>query len=61
MNGDAELIYALQAKDGRGVRMEIDGIEAIGALDRAAVRQAVEEVMEGSEEAFRRRYAKYGL
>ena len=61
VNGDAELIYALQARDGRGVRMEVDGVEAVGALDRVAVRQAVEEVMEGSEEAFRRRYEKYGL
>ena len=61
VNGDAELIYALQAIDGHGVRMEIDGAEAVGALDRFAVRMAVEEVMEGSEEAFRRRYEKYGF
>ncbi len=61
VNGDAELIYALQAIDGRGVRMKIDGVDAVGALDRPAVRLAVEEVMEGSEEAFRRRYEKYGF
>lgn len=54
-------IYALQAIDGRGVRMEVEGVEAVGALDRSAVRMAVEEVMEGSEEAFRRRYEKYGF
>lgn len=61
VNGDAELIYALQARDGRGVRMAVDGVDAVGALDRPAVREAVEEVMEGSEEAFRRRYEKYGI
>ncbi len=61
MNGDAELIYALQARGGRGVRMEVEGIDAVGALDRPAVQKAVEEVMEGSEEAFRRRYEKYGF
>jgi hypothetical protein len=61
VNGDAELIYALQAIDGRGVRMKIDGVDAVGALDRPAVRLAVEEVMEGSEEAFMRRYEKYGF
>jgi len=61
VNGDAELIYALQARDGRGVRMEVDGVDAVGALDRLPVRKAVEEVMEGSEEAFRRRYEKYGF
>ena len=61
VNGDAELIYALQARGGRSVRMEVNGIEAVGALDRPAVCQAVEEVMEGSEEAFRRRYDKYGI
>jgi hypothetical protein len=61
VNGDAELIYALQARGGRGMRMEVGGVEAVGALDRPAVCQAVEEVMEGSEEAFRRRYEKYGI
>jgi hypothetical protein len=41
--------------------MEVNGIEAVGAPDRPAVCQAVEEVMEGSEEAFRGRYEKYGI
>jgi hypothetical protein len=39
----------------------IDGKRAVGALDRPPVRKAVEEIMEGSEEAFRRRYEKYGF
>jgi hypothetical protein len=61
VNGDAELIYALEARDGRGRVKEIDGTPSVGALDRLAVRDAVEEIMEGSEEAFRRRYEKYGF
>jgi hypothetical protein len=61
VNGDAELIYALEARDGRGVTKEVDGAEAVGALDMSAVRVAVEEIMEGSEEAFRRRSERYGF
>lgn len=61
VNGDAELIHALEARDGRGRIKEVEGDRAVGALDRASVRRAVEDIMEGSEEAFRRRYAKYGF
>lgn len=72
VNGDAELIYALEARpEGgrvRGAPMRRDeagssrgGPIAVGALDRAAVRVAVSEVMEGSKEAFERRRAKYGF
>jgi hypothetical protein len=61
VNGDAELIYALEARDGRGRVKELRGTPAAGALDRTAVREAVEDIMEGSEEAFRRRYEKYGF
>ncbi len=61
VNGDAELIYALEARDWRGRVKVVDGDQAVGALDRASVRRAVEDIMEGSEEAFRRRYAKYGF
>jgi DNA repair ATPase RecN len=53
VNGDAELVYALAARNGRGV------VRAEGALDRDSVRQAVLDIMEGSEEAFRRRREKY--
>jgi hypothetical protein len=65
VNGDAELIYALEARssgDGpvRGYPKTVDGGHAIGSLDRRRVKLAVEEIMEGSEEAFRRRHARYG-
>ena len=53
VNGDAELIYALEARDGRGVPL------AQGGLDRANVAEAVLDVMEGSEQAFKRRSEKY--
>lgn len=53
VNGDAELVYALEAKDGKGVR------RAEGGLDQAAVTAAVLDIMEGTEEAFRRRREKY--
>lgn len=55
VNADAELIIALEARGGRGE------ILAVGALDREKVRAAVEEILEGSEEAFRRRSEKYGF
>lgn len=61
VNADAELVIALQARDGRGKVVEFNGEPAIGALDREAVRLAAEEILEGSEEAFRRRYEKYGF
>lgn len=61
VNGDAEMIYSLAAVDGRGAVKEIDGVAAIGALDEPQVRAAVEEIMEGSEQAFLRRHAKYGF
>lgn len=53
VNGDTELVYALEAKDGKGVR------RAEGGLDQAAVTAAVLDIMEGTEEAFRRRREKY--
>lgn len=53
VNGDAELVYALEAKDGKGV------IRAQGGLDEASVTAAVLDIMEGTEEAFRRRREKY--
>ena len=53
VNGDAELIYALEARDGRGRLL------AEGGLDRAAVARAVLDIMEGSEQAFKRRGEKY--
>ncbi len=35
--------------------------EAIGALDNPEVKLAVQDIMEGSEQAFRKRWEKYGF
>ena len=61
VNADAELILALEVETERGKTKVIDGQHCIGALDRRSVRMAVEEIMEGSKEAFRKRYEKYGF
>jgi hypothetical protein len=53
VNGDAEFIYALEARDGRGKSL------SQGGLDRAEVTKAVLDIMEGSEQAFKRRSEKY--
>lgn len=53
VNADAELIYALEARDGHGQAL------AQGGLDRAHVADAVLDIMEGSEQAFKRRSEKY--
>jgi putative AbiEii toxin of type IV toxin-antitoxin system len=53
VNGDAELIYAFDAREGRGRK------RTEGALDRPAVTQAVLDIMEGSEKAFKQRSEKY--
>jgi len=53
VNGDAELVYALEAKDGRGK------VRTQGGLDREDVKRAILDIMEGSEEAFRKRREKY--
>lgn len=53
VNGDSELVYALEAREGRGKPL------AQGGLDRSEVTRAVLEVMEGSKEAFQRRSDKY--
>lgn len=53
VNADAEQIYALEARDGRGKR------RAQGGLDRKGVAEAVLDIMEGSEQAFKRRSEKY--
>ena len=60
VNADADLILALEVRDERGHIKEINEHKCIGALDRTAVRLAVESIMEGSEDAFRRRFEKYG-
>jgi len=53
VNGDAELVYAMETVDGHGQKM------ADGGLDQDFVAEAVLEIMEGSEEAFNRRREKY--
>lgn len=53
VNGDAELVYAFEARDGKGE------VLANGGLDQASVTKAVLDIMEGTEEAFRRRREKY--
>ncbi|MBF0190130.1 MAG: AAA family ATPase [Magnetococcales bacterium] len=53
VNGDADLVYALKAQGGHGVK------RATGGLDRADVTLAVLDIMEGSEQAFRQRKEKY--
>lgn len=53
VNGDAELIYAFEARNGKGE------VRAQGGLDQPEVTSAVLDIMEGTEEAFRRRREKY--
>lgn len=53
VNADAEQIYALEARNGRGKAL------SQGGLDRKDVAQAVLDIMEGSEQAFKRRSEKY--
>ncbi len=53
VNGDAELVYAFEAQDGKGEPL------SCGGLDQRPVTKAVLDIMEGTEEAFRRRREKY--
>jgi len=53
VNGDAELVYAFEARDGKGE------VRVCGGLDKTSVTKAVLDIMEGTEEAFRRRREKY--
>lgn len=53
VNGDADFIYALEARDGKGKTL------AEGGLDRAPVARAVLDIMEGTERAFKQRSEKY--
>ena len=55
VNGDADLVYALEFRAGKG------RIRAQGGLDIQPVHDAVLDIMEGSEDAFRRRREKYGF
>ncbi len=53
VNADAELVYSLEAREGHGK------CRTQGGLDRRETAKAVLDIMEGSEEAFRRRKEKY--
>lgn len=53
VNADTDLVYALEVDLGLGVML------ASGGLDRADTATAVLDIMEGSEEAFKRRLDKY--
>jgi ABC-type Mn2+/Zn2+ transport system ATPase subunit len=53
VNADAELVYALEARDGHGK------CRNQGGLDRPEVARSVLDIMEGSEKAFRLRKEKY--
>jgi hypothetical protein len=61
VNGDAELIVPLEVRNSGGTIKQIDGELTIGALDRHPIQRAVELILEGSSEAFRRRREKYGV
>ena len=52
--GDAELVLAVEAREGRA--------EPIGraSIDERGIRELIKTIMEGGEEAFRRRAEKYG-
>lgn len=53
VNADAEFVFALDSTQGKG------HVLAQGGLDRRETSLAVMDIMEGSEEAFRRRLQKY--
>lgn len=55
VNGDAEFVYAFEANNNQGVAI------SHGGLDREDVTKAVLDIMEGTEEAFRRRREKYNF
>ncbi|MBI5605712.1 MAG: AAA family ATPase [Deltaproteobacteria bacterium] len=55
VNGDAELVYTLEARGGKGT------CRAQGGLDRSEVTRAVLDIMEGSKEAFIKRKEKYNF
>lgn len=58
VNADADLVYALSAEATQG--SEVRGVvRAQGGLDQEAVKEAVLDIMEGSEAAFRMRREKY--
>ncbi len=57
VSGDAELIIVLDADERRGRIVE----NGLGCIDSPFIKQAVERLLEGGEEAFRIRKEKYGI
>jgi len=55
VNGDAELVMALVARNGQ------TQIETSGSLQEKAVRKTICDVMEGGEKAFEQRYRRIAL
>jgi DNA repair ATPase RecN len=55
VNGDAELVVALKAQNGRTIS------ESIGSLQEKKVRSTICDVMEGGKEAFTKRYERIAL
>lgn len=53
VNADTDLVLALDVRKGRGERL------AVGGLDQSEAANAVLNIMEGSAEAFKRRFDKY--
>lgn len=61
VNGDAELILPLAIENEAGAQKKIDGVLALGSLDKPPVQEAVELILEGSVEAFKKRQERYGI
>ena len=57
VSGDAELIIVLQADEAHGVIKD----NGIGSIDNEAIKQSVEQLLEGGEVAFKIRKEKYGI
>ena len=55
VNGDAELVIALVARDGQ------TQTEAVGCLQEKTMRQTICQIMEGGEMAFEERYRRIAL
>ncbi|MBS4006941.1 MAG: AAA family ATPase [Clostridium sp.] len=52
--GDAELVVSLDAMEDKALT------PGLGSIDMQSIREAIKTIMEGGEDAFRRRAAKYG-
>ena len=61
VNGDAELIIPLEVRNSAGNQKQINGVSTVGSLDTPTTQEAVEKILEGSAEAFRKRREKYGF